>query len=311
MQRRLLKPGRDVDEPVAEHGPRHVRETVRVADAPDLLAGLRIVGGRAVGADADQLVAVADADHAAASSTPDPHGCRRDVFQRTFPVRLSSATTNASSLPSQLKISRSPYSDRRPAVAVLRLVGKARLPDDLPGRRSARRCLRRRSARRRGRLRRSAWATRGCSWGWRGRRCARWKTSTFTDFACRLATSKAMARSDAPFSLTDVVSQTRPPATTGDDHPRPGTGVFHTMFRDSLHASGKPASAECPWPDGPAELRPIVGPGDRAGAGDGEQQRQRDATGAHPGLSSGEPRYCECPRAAIGHTVSTRSLRVP
>jgi hypothetical protein len=35
------------------------------------------------------------------------HGCRRDVFQRTLPVRLSTATTNASLLPSQLKIRRS------------------------------------------------------------------------------------------------------------------------------------------------------------------------------------------------------------
>ena len=62
-QRRLLKAGRDVDQPVAVDRPRHVREAVGVADAPDLLAGRRIVGGRAIRADAHDLIALADADH--------------------------------------------------------------------------------------------------------------------------------------------------------------------------------------------------------------------------------------------------------
>src|SRR2546426_5833431 len=44
------------------HGTRHVGEAVGVAHAPDLLAVLRIVGGRAIGADADDLVALAGAD---------------------------------------------------------------------------------------------------------------------------------------------------------------------------------------------------------------------------------------------------------
>jgi hypothetical protein len=43
--------------------------------------------------------------------------------------------------------------------------------------------------------------------------------------------------------IADVI-QTRPPATTGDDHPSPGTRVFHITFRDSLHSSGKPRSVE-------------------------------------------------------------------
>src|SRR5437870_8894695 len=51
------------------------------------------------------------------------------------------------------------------------------------------------------------------------------KTSTFTT-SRPVSTSYANARSDPPRSLTPVVTQTRPPATTGDDHPRPGTGVF-------------------------------------------------------------------------------------
>src|SRR5438552_2836886 len=60
-----------------------------------------------------------------------------------------------------------------------------------------------------------------------------------------------MARRDAPLSLVDVVNHTRPPATTGEDQPRPGTGVFHTTLRDSLHSSGRPVSDEWPWPVGP------------------------------------------------------------
>src|SRR4029079_13140572 len=54
--------GRDVHEPVAVYRTRDVGEAVGIADAPDLFAGLRIVGARAVRADADHLVALADAD---------------------------------------------------------------------------------------------------------------------------------------------------------------------------------------------------------------------------------------------------------
>ena len=58
-------------------------------------------------------------------------------------------------------------------------------------------------------------------------------------------------RIEPPRSLTAVVTQTRPPATTGDDHPSPGTRVFHTTLRDSLHSNGTPRSVEWPWPVGP------------------------------------------------------------
>src|SRR5262245_62428503 len=76
-------------------------------------------------------------------------------------------------------------------------------------------------------------------------------TSAFT--ASRpVSTSKAMARSDAAFrSRTAVVNQTRPSATTGEDHPNPGTAIFHFTFCDSLHSYGKPRSLECPCPVGP------------------------------------------------------------
>src|ERR1700686_3779282 len=69
------------------------------------------------------------------------------------------------------------------------------------------------------------------------------KTSTFTT-SRPVSTSNASARSEPPRSLIAEVIQTRPPATTGDDHPRPGTRVFHIPFRDSLHSSGKPRSVE-------------------------------------------------------------------
>ena len=47
------------------------------------------------------------------------------------------------------------------------------------------------------------------------------------------------------------MSQSRPSATTGDDHPRPGTGVFQVTFSVSLHSSGTTASAAWPCPVGP------------------------------------------------------------
>src|SRR5688572_10243870 len=50
---------------------------------------------------------------------------------------------------------------------------------------------------------------------------------------------------------TAVVSHTRPPATTGDDQPRPGTGVRHATFRPSPHSNGRFFSLECPCPPGP------------------------------------------------------------
>ena len=40
--------------------------------------------------------------------------------------------------------------------------------------------------------------------------------------------------------MTAVVSQTRPCATTGDDQPRPGTGVFHATFLTASHSTGSP-----------------------------------------------------------------------
>src|SRR6266566_2317533 len=76
-------------------------------------------------------------------------------------------------------------------------------------------------------------------------------TSAFT-ISRPLWTSNASARSDAPVrSLTAVVIQTRPPDTAGDDHPRPGTGVFQRTLRDSLQSTGTPCSLEWPWPVGP------------------------------------------------------------
>ena len=71
--------------------------------------------------------------------------------------------------------------------------------------------------------------------------CASRNTSTLTT-SRPVWMSKASARSERrAVRSTAVVNQTRPPATTGDDHPDPGTGVFHSTLRDSLHSSGMPA----------------------------------------------------------------------
>ena len=71
--------------------------------------------------------------------------------------------------------------------------------------------------------------------------------NTSTSAICLpVSTSNDRTRIEPPRSLIAVVSQTRPPATTGDDHPSPGTRVFHTTLRDSLHSNGTPRSLECP-----------------------------------------------------------------
>ena len=68
-----------------------------------------------------------------------------------------------------------------------------------------------------------------------------------------LATSYASSRSDVPASrsVTAVVSHASPPAITGDDQPRPGTGTFQVTFSVSLQVSGTDASGACPCPVGP------------------------------------------------------------
>src|SRR6478609_10350298 len=76
------------------------------------------------------------------------------------------------------------------------------------------------------------------------------KTSTLSA-SCPVAMSNAIRRSEMPRWSTAVVSHTRPPPTTGDDQPRPGTGVFHATLRVSLHSSGSPRSLEWPSPSGP------------------------------------------------------------
>src|SRR5688572_7650556 len=49
----------------------------------------------------------------------------------------------------------------------------------------------------------------------------------------------------------DVVIHTRSLPMTGDDHPRPRSGAFQTMFRVSLQARGAWPAAACPCPFGP------------------------------------------------------------
>src|SRR3954470_12538908 len=59
----LLKTCRNEDQTCSVDRTRHVRESFRIVDAPDLLAVLRIVRDRAKGPGADDEVAVADANH--------------------------------------------------------------------------------------------------------------------------------------------------------------------------------------------------------------------------------------------------------
>ena len=41
------------------------------------------------------------------------------------------------------------------------------------------------------------------------------------------------------------------PQTTGEDHPRPGTVVFHATFSVVLHVSGRPEASTSPEECGP------------------------------------------------------------
>src|SRR5260221_13120314 len=43
----------------------------------------------------------------------------------------------------------------------------------------------------------------------------------------------------------------RPPTTTGDDHPCPGTSIFHATFFVVLHSVGTPVEVDNPCPVGP------------------------------------------------------------
>src|SRR5439155_12509037 len=69
------------------------------------------------------------------------------------------------------------------------------------------------------------------------------------------AASRHSARRDSPLFppvfCTAVVRKTRPPASTGDDHPRPGTATFHATFSVALHRTGTPVASEWPCPSGP------------------------------------------------------------
>ena len=140
MQQRLLKSGRDVDEPVTEHRPRDVRESIGVADSPDFLARLGIVGRGAVRADADQLIAIADANHQRrrVRLVPGltPRRLPADLAGGLVDGRHERAVAAVAADDQQVAVQH-----RRSAVAVLRVVGQADLPDDLAGRRERRRAV--------------------------------------------------------------------------------------------------------------------------------------------------------------------------
>ena len=130
--RRLLEAGGDVDEAVREDRPRHVGEAVGVADAPDLAARVGIVGDGAVRADADQLIAVADADDerrrvrlvGRRPAMGLPSFSAGPLVERDHECRVAAVAAEDQ----QVLVQR-----RRPAVAVLRFVREPLSPHDLAG----------------------------------------------------------------------------------------------------------------------------------------------------------------------------------
>lgn len=64
--------------------------------------------------------------------------------------------------------------------------------------------------------------------------------------------SMAIARRDKPSPWrTAVVKNTRPIATAGDDHPKPGIGVYQATFFASDHSLGVGGPVACPSEFGP------------------------------------------------------------
>src|SRR5947209_17402326 len=55
-----------------------------------------------------------------------------------------------------------------------------------------------------------------------------------------------------------VVRNTLLPHTTGDECPRPATGVFHLIFFVAVHSVGKFFSVEIPMPPGPRHCGQFV-----------------------------------------------------
>ena len=224
---------------------------------PDLLAVLRIVGDGVEGADADDLIPIRGVDRERRRI-----GLRRGLAAIGPPARLAGAGVERDheALVEAVAVDDQQIAGElgRAAVAVLRLIRQPGLPEDRPGRRQRGSALGAEvdvdpiavdNRRRRGVavLRRSGARNRAA--GTLRRRAP----------VCRSPASKASRRSDVSFfTAVAVVSHTRPPATTGDDHPRPGTGTFHATFFDSLHSSGSPRSVESPCPSRSAELRPVL-----------------------------------------------------
>ncbi len=83
------------------------------------------------------------------------------------------------------------------------------------------------------------------------------KTSTLTT-SRPVSTSNASARNEMPRCSIAVVIHTRPPATTGEDHPRPATGVFHADVLALAPLERQAALDGVALAAGPAELRPVL-----------------------------------------------------
>src|SRR5579885_753576 len=82
---------------------------------------------------------------------------------------------------------------------------------------------------------------------------ASWRNTSLSHRILPVLASRHTRRSDCSRFCpgTAVVSQIRPPTTTGDDQPRPGMGVFQATFLSLLQVSGRSVTVVTPWPVGP------------------------------------------------------------
>ncbi len=138
---RLKESRRDVDETVTVNRSWHVRKTIPIADAPDFLARRRLVGSRAKRANADDLIAVADANHERRRVSLVPR-----LTSRRLPARLAGALVERDDegLAASVAVDDQQIAvkDWRATGAVLRLITESLLPQDLTIRRQGSRAFR-------------------------------------------------------------------------------------------------------------------------------------------------------------------------
>ena len=140
-ERRRLKPGGDEDEALSEHRTRHVREAIAVADAPDLLAGQRLVGRRPIRADRHELIAIADGDDERRRIRLIGRPAPRGLPSRLAGGRVQGDDVRVAAVAVAIDDQQIAIERRRSAVAMLRLVPQVRRPQNVAGRAQRRRAV--------------------------------------------------------------------------------------------------------------------------------------------------------------------------